>query len=196
MHSTKTQRKFIQLRSQGFSFARISEQLRVSKPTLLKWNRWFEEEIDLLTALERENSHENLRISHQADLTRLSKLQDTLENELAARNLSKIPTEKLFRLAQNLRDQIQTANDQAKLLEKQKPITPDGLTRLERMRENLNDLRIWRGKLPLDEDGNEIQLDPPSTKDELHESPIPPTDEPQPTPVNKRETSSQNSPIS
>src|SRR5690242_18322108 len=105
MHSTKTQRKFIQLRSEGLSFARISEQLRVSKPTLLKWNRWFEEEIDLLTALERENSHENLRLAHQTDLTRLSKLQDTLENELAARKLSEIPTEKLFRIAQNLRDQ-------------------------------------------------------------------------------------------
>jgi len=185
MHSTKTQKQFIQLRAEGLSLSRISAQLRVSKPTLLKWGRWFDEEIEDLTALERESSHEKIRLAHQADLTRLAKLHDTFETELAARNLSEITTEKLFRLAESLRAQIQSAQERSRLLEKQTPDVPDGLTRSERHRRRLNDLRVLHGLNPIDEDGDEY---------EIHRKPQNP---PEPaTSVNKQETSPENPAIS
>ena len=67
MYSTKTQRKFIQLRAEGLSLA------------------------------------------HHADLTRLTKLRDTLETELSGRPLADLPIEKLFLLSAKLRTQILAA---------------------------------------------------------------------------------------
>src|SRR5215470_12944980 len=46
MHSTETINQFLNLRVQGWSFARIAEQLQVSKPTLLAWNRKYHSRID------------------------------------------------------------------------------------------------------------------------------------------------------
>lgn len=164
MHSTKTQRKFIQLRSQGLSLARIADQIGVSKTTLVNWNHWFDEEIEDLTKLERESSHEQLRLAHQADLTRLTKLRDTLETELSGRALADLPIEKLFLLSAKLREQILAAYNHGQLLEKQTPRVPDGLTRAERRRQNMNDLRVLNGLNPIDEDGNEYELPSKRTK--------------------------------
>jgi hypothetical protein len=171
MHSSKTQRKFIQLRSQGLSLARIAEQIGVSKTTLVNWNRWFDEQIEDLTKLERESSHEQLRLAHQADLTRLTKLRDTFETELSNRPLADLPIEKLLLLSAKLRSQILDAYNHGQLLEKQTPSVPDGLTRRERRRQNMNDLRVLHGLNPIDEDGNEYKIHRKRT-----ETPSPETD--------------------
>ena len=39
MHNEKTVQRFVELRSQGWSFARIATELNVSKPTLIQWSR-------------------------------------------------------------------------------------------------------------------------------------------------------------
>ena len=193
MHSTRTQRKFIQLRSQGLSLARISDEIGVSKTTLVEWNRWFDEEIENLTALERETSHEQLRLAHQTDFTRLTRLRDTIETELSGRPLADLPIDKLFLLSAKLRAQILTAYNHGQLLEKQTPPVPDGLTRRERRRLNLNDLRVLNGLKPLDEDGNEYEIPrkrPQNPKPETHDNPAPNDS------VNKRSTSAENPTIS
>lgn len=45
MKDMQTKENFINLRSQGYSFEKISKELDVSKPTLIKWNSEFSKEI-------------------------------------------------------------------------------------------------------------------------------------------------------
>lgn len=46
MAATKSQKqKFISLRAEGFSFDEISKRIKISKPTLIKWGKEFENEI-------------------------------------------------------------------------------------------------------------------------------------------------------
>src|SRR5262249_3312763 len=127
MHTNKTRNQFMQLRAQGWSLARISTQIGVSKTTLIDWNRIYDEEIGTLRALEREALHEQIRNSYQTDLGRLAKLHEAVEQELASRKLSDVPTEKLFRVAADLRQQIDSAHASSRLLEKERPYVPDGL---------------------------------------------------------------------
>jgi hypothetical protein len=46
MHSIATRNEFLRLRIAGLSFARISRQLGVSKPTLIAWSRAPQPELD------------------------------------------------------------------------------------------------------------------------------------------------------
>ncbi|MBZ0179658.1 MAG: helix-turn-helix domain-containing protein [Melioribacteraceae bacterium] len=46
MAATKSQKqKFISLRAEGFSFDEIGKRINISKPTLIKWSKEFENEI-------------------------------------------------------------------------------------------------------------------------------------------------------
>ena len=50
----KEKEKFIEMRAQGISFAKISKESNVSKPILIEWNREFEKEIAHLQFLATE----------------------------------------------------------------------------------------------------------------------------------------------
>ena len=50
MHDEKTVQRFIELRSQGWPFARIATELNVSKPTLIHWSRNHQFQIQNLRA--------------------------------------------------------------------------------------------------------------------------------------------------
>ena len=39
MHDDKTVQRFIELRAQGWSYARLVTELNVTKPTLIAWSR-------------------------------------------------------------------------------------------------------------------------------------------------------------
>jgi transposase-like protein len=54
MNDQETIARFIFLRSQGWSFNRIALELQVSKPTLIKWSRQHQFEIQNLRATETE----------------------------------------------------------------------------------------------------------------------------------------------
>jgi transposase len=45
MNDAETQQRFVLLRAEGRSFTRIAEELNVSKPTLIKWSRKYQFEI-------------------------------------------------------------------------------------------------------------------------------------------------------
>ena len=46
MKDSSVKEKFIQLRAKGLSFDKIAKQIKISKPTLLKWSEEFEKEIN------------------------------------------------------------------------------------------------------------------------------------------------------
>ncbi len=54
MKDEETIARFIHLRADGRSFARIATELNVSKPTLIDWGRQFQFEIQNLRSVETE----------------------------------------------------------------------------------------------------------------------------------------------
>ena len=106
MHTTDTRHRFIELRAQGWSLARIAAEIGVSKPTLIQWQRQFEREIMDLKSVELEALQEKVLASHEEELSRLSGHLSRVETILAKRNLDALSTEYLFCMAGALRSQI------------------------------------------------------------------------------------------
>ena len=104
MHTPETKNEFVKLRAQGWSFARISSQLRVSKPTLLAWNRQHLSQVRSPRALELKVLQE-IPVPEE-ELLRCHTHLRAIEQELASRTLQKVPTDQLHRLASLLRDHI------------------------------------------------------------------------------------------
>ena len=104
MHTTQTKNEFVKLRAQGWSFARISSQLRVSKPTLLAWNRQHLSQHHSPRAQELKALQEIL--VPEEELLRCIPQIRVVEQELASRTLQKVPTDQLHRLAALLRDRL------------------------------------------------------------------------------------------
>jgi len=52
MKDQETMQKFIELRSQGWTYARLMAELNLSKPTLINWSRKFQFQIQNLRAIE------------------------------------------------------------------------------------------------------------------------------------------------
>ena len=83
MKDAETQNRFVCLRAEGWSFARIAEQLQVSKPILIKWSRKFQFEIQNQRAIFLEQLQEKWLATRE---TRVGALGETLrkaESELA-----------------------------------------------------------------------------------------------------------------
>ena len=106
MHAADTRNRFIELRAQGWSLARIATELRVAKNTLVAWNREQRSEIADLKGLEMEALQERVLVSHEAELVRLTAHLNRIEVILAKRNLECLPTESLFCLAATVRAQL------------------------------------------------------------------------------------------
>jgi transposase-like protein len=106
MNDIEMQQHFILARSQGKSFARIAENLGVSKPTLIKWSRKFRFEIQNLRAIEREHLCDVLIANAEQRARKLGDQLKAVESELATRDLSELTTSRLYSLADSLRRQV------------------------------------------------------------------------------------------
>lgn len=102
MTNINEQEQFIELRAKGLSFAKISEELGVSKPTLIKWSNEFEVDIQNMRAIEQEALREKYLITREKRLAHLSNSLDKVNQEMGKRDLSEITTEKLFYLNSKL----------------------------------------------------------------------------------------------
>lgn len=106
MKDAETVQKFIELRSQGVSFARIAEQLGVAKSTLVLWSREHQHLIQNLRAIEWEDFADRTLASRRDRLKTLSEQLRRLDTELAQRDLASVPTARLQSMAEQLRRRI------------------------------------------------------------------------------------------
>ena len=102
MKDANKKQEFVELRAKGLSFAKISEQISVSKPTLIEWSKELELEVSNLKAIEMDALYEQHRLHKEARIKRLSQQLNKLEAEIESRNLADIPTSKLFDLYSNI----------------------------------------------------------------------------------------------
>ena len=87
MKDNETKQKFIFLRAKGLSFDKISNELNVSKQTLINWQSEFVSEIDNLKSMELEALYERFALLKQDRIERFGKLLDRLHNEIENRDL-------------------------------------------------------------------------------------------------------------
>ena len=106
MHDDKTVQRFIDLRVQGWSFARLAAELNVSKPTLIAWSRKHQHTIANLVAIEREERLNQLINTTEERLSRMGAELRAAETELAKRDLSTLSTGRLLSHIESLRRQV------------------------------------------------------------------------------------------
>jgi len=106
MHDDKTVQRFIDLRVQGWPFARIAAELNVSKPTLIGWSRKHQHTIANLVAIEREERLNQLLATSEERLRQLAEQLRAAEAELAKRDLTTLSTGRLLTHLESLRRQV------------------------------------------------------------------------------------------
>ena len=109
MKDQETIQKFIELRSQGWTYARLMVELNVSKPTLINWSRKFQFQIQNLRAIELEALASKWLSSVTDHVNGLGQQLQKVEAELAGREVKDLSTTQLYGLAQKLRRQLQQA---------------------------------------------------------------------------------------
>ena len=106
MTDQETINRFVFLRAQGWSFNRITVELNVSKPTLIKWSRQHEFEIANLRATETEGLAERVFRQRHERWEVLARQLKRLEEEIDKRDLEEIPASRLHAIAAALRAEI------------------------------------------------------------------------------------------
>ena len=98
--------RFVHLRSQGWSFNRIAQELNVARGTLINWSRKFQFDIQNLRAMELEGLRENLIANAEIRAKALAKELRRIQEELQKRDLSTVSTGRLYSLAEALERKI------------------------------------------------------------------------------------------
>lgn len=95
---TEEKLKFVELRAKGFTFDKLAKELGKSKPTLINWESELIFEIRNLKAVELDTLYESFLISKKSKIERLANMLNSIEGELENRELTEVPTDKLFNL--------------------------------------------------------------------------------------------------
>jgi transposase len=106
MNDAETQQRFVLLRAEGRSFTRIAEELNVSKPTLIKWSRKYQFEIQNQRAINLEALQEKWLSSRETRVATLGEQLQKMERELAKRDIASLTTGQLLAFTASLRRQI------------------------------------------------------------------------------------------
>ena len=109
MHDDTTVQRFIELRAQGWSYARLMAELNVSKPTLIAWSRKHQFQIQNLKAIELEALADKWLASTADRVNALGEQLRRIETVLGQRDVGELSTPQLHTLARSLRRQIEQA---------------------------------------------------------------------------------------
>jgi len=103
--------KFIVLRASGLSFDKISQEMGISKPTLLKWAKEFKRELDEVQFFELQNIIDQYGIMRRGRVEVLSESLQVALSELRSRmqsgKLSELSTDKLLSLVLTLEARLE-----------------------------------------------------------------------------------------
>jgi len=104
----ETMDRFIELRAEGWSYAKISAEIGVSKKTLIDWDKKWKNEIDNLRIAHCEELLEKHKLSKEHRIEGFAKRLKSIDDEIERRDFSDVPTIKLI----ELRLRIQSAIDE------------------------------------------------------------------------------------
>ena len=96
MKDTETKTRFVELRAQGLSFAKIAEEIGVSKQSLIAWSKDLRLEIENLKQIELEALREKYYLTTKKRLELFGEKLEAVKTELDRRSFEDVPTDKLF----------------------------------------------------------------------------------------------------
>ena len=102
----KKQQEFIVLRSQGVSFDEIAKQLHTSKPSLIKWSKKFQIEIDDLKFEMMVQLKEQFQYSYQKKYEQLLKQLEKIDKAILEIDLSDTSLKDLILAQKNIQESI------------------------------------------------------------------------------------------
>lgn len=117
--SMEQKQRFIELRAKGMPFERISNEIGISKPTLIEWAKEQKIEIANLKALEIEALQEQYFMSWKKRVELLNNQLERINLELDNRDLADVPTEKLVDMQSKLLDKLKQEYIEIKVKEEQ-----------------------------------------------------------------------------
>lgn len=102
-----TQRdQFIELRAKGLSYADIAKEIGVAKQTICKWGKDFRIEVENAKTLLLDVIYQKYVIAKDKRIEAFGKRLDKVLAELDKRDLSNVPTDRLFKIAFDLADRL------------------------------------------------------------------------------------------
>lgn len=104
--SLQQQLRFIQLRAEGMSFAKIAQELNISKPTLLKWHVEMTKEIQQARFYAIEAVVEEYKLRKQHRIQELAALLTKAQAELQKRDFSELSTSDLLKVVERLEEKL------------------------------------------------------------------------------------------
>lgn len=103
--------KFIVLRASGLSYDKIAQEMDTSKPTLLKWAKEFQRELDEAQFFELQDIMSQYGIMRRSRVEVLSESLQVglleLRSRMQAGKLSELPTDKLLNLVLTLEARLE-----------------------------------------------------------------------------------------
>ena len=90
--------KFVQLRTEGFTYSEISEELGISKPTLISWSRELKSELRNAFSLRKLELQKIYNLTQERQIQLQSNILNKIESAIDASDLKAIPPGKLIEL--------------------------------------------------------------------------------------------------
>ena len=106
MKENEVKQKFVELRAEGLSYDKISKEIAVSKPTLMKWEKEFSREIKELRFIQFETLKEKYLMTKEARVENYGELLTKAKEELKSRDLKDISSDKLLNMINSLEDKF------------------------------------------------------------------------------------------
>ena len=107
MKPTEKKEKFILLRAEGLSYAKIAKELGLSKSTCSKWQQSFADQIKRAREERLEDLYTLYRVGKEAHIKKLGETIQRIDEALSQKDLTEIPADKLLRIKLEYEDRLQ-----------------------------------------------------------------------------------------
>ena len=94
----KTKERFIELRASGMTLAKAARELDIAYNTAVNWEKDLKEKINVARAIKMEELLEKYRMTKEKRIELFGERLLAIHEELAERDLSNVPTPKLFEI--------------------------------------------------------------------------------------------------
>lgn len=110
MIDNKTKEKFIALRAEGLSFDKIAKRINVSKPTLIKWQKYYRKEINKLLEVRYGEILEEYKFTKEKRIERIARELDKVWRTYEATDYKGLTKRELLmmimRLERRLKEEV------------------------------------------------------------------------------------------
>lgn len=110
--------QFIELRAKGYSFQKISDELEISKPTLMEWSKDtnINRDIQNQRTLVVDDLQERYAITRRHRITLFGEFLQKAKDELNNRDMSDVPTDRLITMVIKLSDTLKADETELELI--------------------------------------------------------------------------------